>query len=1263
MALAAVRPAMTLEESKSKSLHPFFVKPQSTQAPERGSTTIGTTVRDENDDPDFEDPDSGAQKGKGRKKRSRKSDEPKQKKAVSTKKGQTQLDGFTKHTNALAADTSTGEALHREVESHEAPNLDEDPNEGRRKRRRTASPTPVVISSDAVEPSEGKVAMDWHEQLAIEAVKAAPEVRPSSSPKTPVAAEKESANLHKNILTDKDNIPPVDRPNDTLQDAPEKITPKTKTIKVSKNGKLLSSPPAKSGPVTTASPRKKRGRPPKQKPVLTVTVIKYGSDVEHRRILGQKIHDILEGRKQAAVLPLTPKKAAPKPTGPPKATHPFFLGKPAPPKDEPAASIAVANKPAPRTPRKSVVTPGKLRAESRSHHSPRPFPAFGPIAGDSTIAKYPGMTEAPWPTKETAHVRDLSQHYSGEYCPPGPDCVRRNKKLKSNVVHIPETENLLVICAQEVNATLLDHRRASNNHDRYFEAFRAPSRLLTTGAEIRDRVRKEVKAPLGFQEGQDMNQLGVHPVLESLYKDIEETLTPFDRGVCEKQSWVQKYAPSSASHVLQRGKDANVLRDWLLGLTVMSVNSGQSRSKPTSASDAKKPAKKRRKKTEDDFIVSDGDDSEDEEMVKVSEGEEHGYGTALDGQQKSLKRPKACRNKNVVVVSGPPGCGKSATVYAVAKELGFEVFEINSGSRRSGKDIQDKVGDMTANHLVNHKRDKSTIEQKPIAVDDTDSEKMSEAFNKDLASGRQGTMTSFFKSKPQAKSKPAVKLEAQPKESTTRPTKEAPKSQATLPGAQARQSQKQSLILFEEADVLFEEDQQFWSQVTKLASQSKRPIVITCNDERRIPTYDLPLGAILRLGPPAVDLATDYLLLVAAKEGHILQRKAVSDLYQSKGCDLRASIAELNLWCQMSVGDRKGGLEWIYQRWPPGKDVDKSGRTLRVASEGTYQSGMGFLSYDVANGQHGVAFDREEELLKEAWREWGLSPSGQDRDLQQSATSAPAAHLSTLEDLERMADAASAADIYCRIGLPTYEHHIQEPTDPSLPRMSDKERLNYIEGAPLLQVDHHSDFSCFDTSLAIQSQLAIKRVFGRNQVAEAAQLPPSRGTDLAEDIIQHVGDAHKKHSLSWVDFSEAFDILASPPAATLALSTPYQLTASSFDRTFRIVVEDLASYVRSIVAHELRLDAQRVRLSSLLSEGGTGKRGRSTRASRVALEGGRRETKRREHWFDKDLNRVLVMNTAGKGWSGLGARGDETEASSRTEESLPGTQVELTSSQ
>ena len=129
-----------------------------------------------------------------------------------------------------------------------------------------------------------------------------------------------------------------------------------------------------------------------------------------------------------------------------------------------------------------------------------------------------------------------------------------------------------------------------------------------------------------------------------------------------------------------------------------------------------------------------------------------------------------------------------------------------------------------------------------------------------------------------------------------------------------------------------------------------------------------------------------------------------------------------------------------------------------------------------------------------------------------------------------------------------------------------------------------------------------------------------------------------------MDFAFAFDPIATPD--TGAQASVLYLEPSVFDRTLKLITLDVAPYVRSIVAYESQLQRQRLKMSSLVSEGGRGaqgsKRMRTTRAALSALEGGSRSTTRGERWFKADINPYLVAKTAGEGWNGFGSEGSET---------------------
>ncbi|CAN9373928.1 unnamed protein product [Alternaria alternata] len=1211
---------------EGKNVHPFFTKPSNGHALEPLATANGIPIDDTHHDAAYSETDPKS--ANGQQKRARKTDAVKGRHAASHSKNQASLDRFT----LPPAIQSTNDTNVHDTNTPVEASLEVDPNLDRRKRQKTASPEPVFNMLNSAQPDPG--AFNWHQQLQAEE-----EVMRSNGVQgTPRSAIDAPLNILPKQVDQPDQavepntLPVTDmdiaaNSNDSAASEPLKTTPK-KQIRITKSGRLVSSPPK---PTFEASPKKKRGRPRKEAKIIpTVTVIRYGTDAASRSALGQKIEDILNAKKKLVARPATQKKAPSKPAGP---THPFFLGK----ASKEAPPVKVVTELPPVTPRKSACTPGKLRAEFRRDQSPEDPQAFNRGLQSNRAGKQSGLNEASWPTGENAHVRNLDSTSLRVPNATSTQLPLRPRKLKNAVVTLPEHENVVGRLAQNLKSHNGSKARSHSEFEPP-EDVRLPKRLLTTGAEIQRRVREQLLVRLSSSGiPQDARQKS-HPAVRDLFQGIESTLTPFDEGRCESQPWTLKYCPKYASHVLQTGTEAVVLKDWLQSLTVMAVSGA---SKVATTIDGKQPPRKKRKKALDDFIVPDGEGDEEEDMVMLPVAEGAGL------PSRSFRQPQWIRNNNVVLISGPHGCGKSAAVHAVAKELGFEVFEIHAGMRRSGKDIQDKVGDMTANHLVNHKRSAASVQENVQAADDANDNRVDTVLEDDISSGRQATMASFFQVKPGTGAvKPKVK--AKVPEVHKAPV---PSAQATLPMAQASHtSQKQSLILIEEADILFEEDQQFWAQITKIASLSKRPIVITCNDERQIPMQDLPIAAILRLQPAPVELATDYLLVLAGREGHILERQAVKELYESKDYDLRASIMELDFWCQMSVGDRKGGLEWMYQRWPPGKDTNEHGQTLRVASEGTYKSGMGWLSHNVLETQGNPVFDKEEELLQEVWADWGISPSawGIPEASGTRSSREPSTEwfdqLGDLISLDNYADSLSAADMFCRVGLPTYDPSSNQPTDSTQPAITEKSRLSYTLAAPLLQVDHSSDFLNLDTAFSTQTHLAIQRTYPDLSHSHSLSSTPNLRTesDYARAILHHRKILNTKTTLTRPDFALALDPLADPPDQLLPERSSFIFIPSSFDRTFSIITLDLAPYVRSIVAHELILEEQRVRMSSVLNTAGGigGKRGRTTRASRVALEGGIRETKRKEKWFDADVDFDAVMRTAGREWAGMGWRCD-----------------------
>ncbi|RPA98098.1 P-loop containing nucleoside triphosphate hydrolase protein [Choiromyces venosus 120613-1] len=817
-----------------------------------------------------------------------------------------------------------------------------------------------------------------------------------------------------------------------------------------------------------------------------------------------------------------------------------------------------------------------------------------------------GAVSPPWPSKDNCHVRGLSEQeaiiHRVEHKP-----VLKERKLKDAAVAIPPGEDILELYASHLDITARkEDMFSADYYERRFYGIpsdvRLPKRVVTSGVKFREKIRERVIARLPHPNNSaaqvprsranslsSMSSEGLrrqpHQALLNLYDKLGRELSAYDKGECETQAWEAKYAPTSSSEVLQIGKELRILKDWLMALKVESVGTGSTNPKPgtkrkkkdNSGPAGKAPMKKKKKKRKKDddelagFIVDS--EEEQDEMDEITDPEDTDYSITpgvkkstiragdkgIDSHFRSLRVPE--RLVNAVVISGPSGCGKTASVYAVAKEVGFTVFEVSPGTRRSGKDILDLVGEMTRNHLVHQAK-----------------------------TGGPVSATTSFKGK--GKKKQAEE------------------------DLQSHVSQQQSLLLLEEVDILFDEDKQFWPTVLSLIAQSKRPVVMTCNDERLLPIDLLSLHAVLRLTPPPIDLIVDHLLLICANEGHMLRRDAVTALVNATGRDLRASLMELEFWCKMGVGDRKGGLDWMLVRWPEGSDRDEDGNILRVISRNTYRKGMDWIPRGVS----------DEVKWSGVWEKWGVDVgSGEDKELRDFSTGL-GEDLKCLEIWDDYAEAMSSVDVYAGLGMDSTETALNT----TLPLIGAKVRLDDVMGYQTLQTDPIATPWSTETNISIcVRSLARGRL---NDKAAALSLPSSLQAIRDEEIISNIADRRNIRDeyspLSDVYIREAFQSLGS----TSTIFSPNPSISHSVITGPRVaLMTDAAPYIRGINRYDLAKEEERKITSGLLSQGGRVVKRRLTRAARMAEEGGGR--RRAVRWFGQ-LNPRLVEGSGGDDWGG-----------------------------
>lgn len=692
----------------------------------------------------------------------------------------------------------------------------------------------------------------------------------------------------------------------------------TRTLQLNPNGKLLSSPTREqtdSG--SDCSVKSKRRRKSKHHIVVS---FKYGSDDQDSRVrIGNAINRIFSDTTPSLLvkLPISSEKLpAPKTQPLPKQTHPFFLSKPKP-QPAPQGGSPITNTTSLNHP-KHTWQGSSGNFPSRSMSSFNTFKTFDPI-------------EPIWPPREATHVRGIEPKKPVQV----PPSQYRNEKSKKSQLTIGGCEDIIQIECDKLS-------RLKNLPEQHEEILRPPEKVSYT----RDDLEQTVLDRLFCLEKHSTSQ-SLHPALSRLLDAVPTATNAFERIESDDLPWPQKYAPVTSDHVLQPGLEAQVLTTWLQHLTVNSVDTGAVKKAPKrNIHENKKKAK--RPKGLDNFIASS--ENEGDNLATMSDDEL--AGDVAIGPRRTVVRiddngPVKNPPANAILISGPSGCGKTAAVYAIAKQLGFEVFEINPGSRRSAKDISDRVGDMTQNHLVRLSKDKDGSP----GIDYTslvDSEVKSET-------GTQSTMADFFKGYNRNKSS----------SSSEKPFR----AESEVEG---KTSHRQSLLLFEEADILFEEDRQFWSCLLSLIDQSKRPVVITCNDERLLPLNDLKLHAILRFQRPPCDLAADYMLIVAALEGHLLNPDCLCRLYLSRGQDLRAAMMQLSFWCQVGVGSEKAGLDWLPDRHLFSEDPHQRSSAPRAISVRTYVDGMGWYNRDLAMDQVWPQESRA-TLIADSLDQWNFS--------------------------------------------------------------------------------------------------------------------------------------------------------------------------------------------------------------------------------------------------------------------------------------------------
>ncbi|XP_029017728.1 ATPase family AAA domain-containing protein 5b isoform X2 [Betta splendens] len=350
---------------------------------------------------------------------------------------------------------------------------------------------------------------------------------------------------------------------------------------------------------------------------------------------------------------------------------------------------------------------------------------------------------------------------------------------------------------------------------------------------------------------------------------------------CEEVLWTDKYGPQHPGDVIGNAVPVNTLHSWLKKWKLR--------------------ADTEERKTSDGRKLEDNtNDSWDCGDFQGEAGPDGAGGSSLG---------------SAVLLTGPPGVGKTAAVYACALELGFQVFEVNCSSQRSGRQVLSQLREATQSHLV-ETSGKDPLKPASFRVyTGTSCSAKSEASpangavrpknvlrttkrGAELSGGRRGgkatpaarALAHYFKMKARADGLRFGGLSSAQKPDTSEPSDPPGDRDHTVPRSKRTTA---SLILFEEVDVVFEDDVGFYAAIRTFMTTTKRPVVLTTTDPLFRERFGCNLDEITFETPSA---------LVGSAERVRLQADDVGGLLALTRGDVRRCLLQLQLWVRGGGG-------------------------------------------------------------------------------------------------------------------------------------------------------------------------------------------------------------------------------------------------------------------------------------------------------------------------------------------------------------------------
>ncbi|NXQ61949.1 ATAD5 protein, partial [Anthoscopus minutus] len=417
-------------------------------------------------------------------------------------------------------------------------------------------------------------------------------------------------------------------------------------------------------------------------------------------------------------------------------------------------------------------------------------------------------------------------------------------------------------------------------------------RLEGTETEMKSRVSRNLIPPISGEKQAETGQathLGKNKtqIPDGVTEDTGCLSDPSALSGVEKEDmlWTEKYQPQDSSELVGNKKEIERLHSWL------------------------KEWKKRADLEEKQNQKREKEDKEQEDSL-----------SSLDFKDSKSDIDEEMTLCNTVLITGPPGVGKTAAVYACAQELGFKIFEVNASCQRSGRQILSQLKEATQSHQVDKK---GVNAHKPCFFNSCSTVKSPKKMYspKKVISPRKPplspkgaglkrslpskTLANYFKISAKHK---GIDGEATPGEKDGGNTqnslevkKDAQIKSINKEEVEHNRKSATSLILFEEVDIIFDEDAGFLSAIKTFMATAKRPVILTTND----PTFSLMFDGCfeeINFKTPSLINSVSYLQALCLAENLRTDVKDLAALLTTNNCDIRQSVLFLQFWARSGGG-------------------------------------------------------------------------------------------------------------------------------------------------------------------------------------------------------------------------------------------------------------------------------------------------------------------------------------------------------------------------